>query len=386
MNLKDLKLPVFSKYIILATLIILIMTRTPIWQTIEAGISPIIVSLVLAYTLDYMVRFFMAKFKIPRPFAILISVIIFLALIFTLGIIVIPSIIDAVSSLIKAISNIDMKALIELTGIQNIDFDNAYLKQFQQSIIDTIAPILQKATNFTGTAVLVVVTELQKITSGIISFIVSFVIAIYMLGEKRDLLARIKRTAYAYLNDRQVHTVYYVSHLANRLFKDFVIGKFIDSTIIGFLSYFLFAIFDFEYAVLIALIVGITNMIPYFGPFIGAVPAAIITLIANPNHPIDVFYMLLLILAIQQLDGLVIGPFILGDSIGVSAFWIIVSVTVGGAAFGVLGMFLGVPACVLIKTLIEEDVHKKLSAKGYEGLETGQMKTKVTKHMRKKPS
>lgn len=117
-------------------------------------------------------------------------------------------------------------------------------------------------------------------------------------------------------------------------------------------------------------------MIPYFGPFIGAVPAAIITFVANPSQPVDVVWMLLIILIIQQLDGLVIGPFILGDSVGVNAFWIILAVTVGGATFGLLGMFLGVPLCVLIKTLIEEDVERKLVYKGYNDLESTALRTK----------
>ena len=124
-------------------------------------------------------------------------------------------------------------------------------------------------------------------------------------------------------------------------------------------------------------------MIPYFGPFIGAVPAAIITLIANPTDPVQMLYMLLLIFIIQQLDGLVIGPFILGDSAGVSAFWIIVAVTVGGAAFGIIGMFLGVPVCVLIKTLIEEDVQRRLEHKGYPSLESENLKIKGSRRTKK---
>lgn len=124
-------------------------------------------------------------------------------------------------------------------------------------------------------------------------------------------------------------------------------------------------------------------MIPYFGPFIGAVPAAVITLIANTSDPIQVLYMLLLILIIQQLDGLVIGPFILGDSVGVSAFWIIIAVSVGGATFGLIGMFLGVPTVVLVKTLLEEDVQRKLASKGYDGLEEKNIRNRKLRHTKK---
>lgn len=376
MNLREIKLSVFVKLIAVATIVILLLTQTPVWQYVSSGLRPILTAFVIAYLLDYFVRFFERKLKLHRALAIFLSISLFISMVSLLGVVVIPNIIDAVSSLIKSISSINMNMDVDFSFIQSIDFENVYLKQLQQSIIDTVAPILQRLTNITGTVFLTIVSEIQKITSGLISFIMAFVIGIYMLAEKKDLMARIKRTTYAYFNDRQVHWIFYVGNLSNKIFKDFVIGKLIDSTIIGFLSYFVFHYFGFQYAVLIALIVGVTNMIPYFGPFIGAIPAAVITLIANPSQPIDVVYMLLLIFIIQQLDGLVIGPFILGDSVGVTAFWIIVSVTVGGATFGLLGMFLGVPLCMLIKTLLEEDVARKLDAKGYDGLEVENLKTR----------
>ena len=271
----------------------------------------------------------------------------------------------------------------DFSFLNRIDFQNVYLIQIQESIVNALSPFLQKLTNFTGTAVLMLVVEIQKVTSGVISFFIAFVIAIYMLGEKKDLLARIRRFNYAYFTEKQVHWIYYTAEMSNRIFKDFVLGKLLDSTIIGILSYFLFVFFNFQYALLIAIIVGITNMIPYFGPFIGAVPAAVITLIANTSDPIQMLYMLLLILIIQQLDGLVIGPFILGDSVGVSAFWIILAVSVGGATFGLLGMFLGVPTVVLVKTLIEEDVQRKLASKGYDGLEERNIKNRKFRRTKK---
>merc|ERR1711879_824515 len=122
---------------------------------------------------------------------------------------------------------------------------------------------------------------------------------------------------------------------------------------------------------------GITNMIPYFGPFLGAIPASIITYIAAPSEPLTVLWILIVILIIQQLDAFIIGPYILGDSVGVSAFWIIVAVTVGGATFGIMGMFLGVPTLVLFKTIIEDNIQNKLHQKGYDGLETKHLKTYI---------
>ncbi len=367
MNLKELKFSHLAKIVFVATLVVLILTRTPVWQYINAALSPVILSLVIAYMMDYAVRFIEKHIKLPRSVSIVITIILTVVILVVLGFVIIPSVVEAVSSLIRTISKINVN--VDFSFLQRIDFQNVYLVQIQEGIVNALSPFLQRLTNFTGTAVLIVVTEIQKVTSGVISFFIAFVIAIYMLAEKKDLLGRVKRFVYAYFSEKQVHWIYYTAEMSNRIFKDFVLGKLLDSTIIGILSYFIFAFFHFEYALLIAIIVGITNMIPYFGPFIGAVPAAVITLIANTSDPIQVLYMLFLILIIQQLDGLVIGPFILGDSVGVSAFWIILAVTIGGATFGLVGMFLGVPTVVLVKTLIEEDVQRKLASKGYDGLE-----------------
>ncbi|MBE0450678.1 MAG: AI-2E family transporter [Clostridia bacterium] len=372
MNPKDIKIGLLVKWVAVATIVFLLISHTSIWKIISAGISPVLSAFVFAYILDYIVRFFEKKLKVPRSLSILITMTIVIITLILLGVVIVPGVLNAVASLINAIGKVDFN----LEYLKNFDFDNFYLNEIQQALIDTVTPILQKLTNATGTAILMIVSEIQKITSGVISIIVSFVISIYMLGEKKDLVARIKRMAYAYFTDEKTDQIFYTFKLANKIFKAFFLGKLLDSTIIGILAYLIFRIFNFEYALLIALIIGITNMIPYFGPFIGAVPAGIITFVANPSHPVSVLWMLLIILIIQQLDGLVIGPFILGDSVGVNAFWIILAVTVGGATFGLLGMFLGVPVSVLVKTLIEEDVERKLAFKGYNDMETTALRIK----------
>ncbi len=121
-------------------------------------------------------------------------------------------------------------------------------------------------------------------------------------------------------------------------------------------------LFKIPNAPAIGFFVGITNIIPYFGPFIGAIPAVLVTL-ASGSSLWQVLWVILLIVALQQFDGLILGPKILGDKVGVGAFWIIVSVTAGGAIAGLVGMFVGVPVVVLFKTLIEEYVDKRLIEK-----------------------
>ena len=151
-----------------------------------------------------------------------------------------------------------------------------------------------------------------------------------------------------------------MAHETLAIFRRFFVGKALDSLIIGILCYILMKIFGLPYAELISVIVGITNVIPFFGPFIGAIPSILIILMSSP---MDAFIFALLILGIQQLDGNVIGPAILGNSLGLKPIWIIFSVTVGGGLFGLLGMIAGVPAFTVVYTLFNRWIHRRLEKK-----------------------
>jgi predicted PurR-regulated permease PerM len=373
MNFKDWNIVYFSKLVVIATTIILFLIRTPVWSILAKGIVPLLYAFIIAYLLDYMVRFIEKKTRIKRGLAILLTIVVFMSSITLMGALIIPRVVDAINTIIVALGNVNF----DLNDIFNQNFDNIYLNEIQQSIVNALTPMVQRLTNATGDFVLILVNQIQQITSGLISFIVSLIIAIYMLVDKRDLVARIRRLVYASLNDSQASWVFNTSQKAHNIFKAFVVGKLIDSFIIGILAFVLFTMFSFKFALLISFIVGITNMIPYFGPFLGAIPASIITYIATPSEPLNVVWILFIILIIQQLDAFVIGPYILGDSVGVSAFWIIVAVTIGGATFGIIGMFLGVPTLVLFKTILEDNIQNKLHQKGYDGLESKHIKTFV---------
>lgn len=145
-----------------------------------------------------------------------------------------------------------------------------------------------------------------------------------------------------------IHIIMEVLREAYKLFSSFIIGKALDSTIIGCLCFVLMSILQLPYAVLISVIVGITNMIPYFGPFIGAIPGALILLLISP---VKSMIFVVLILVLQQFDGLILGPKILGDSTGLKPLWIIIAITIGGSIGGVLGMFLGVPVVAFLRYL-----------------------------------
>ena len=144
-------------------------------------------------------------------------------------------------------------------------------------------------------------------------------------------------------------------------FSKFIGGKILDSAIIGILTFIILTIFKMPYVLLISVIIGVTNIIPFFGPFIGGIPSAIIILFASP---IQALWFIIIIIVIKQIDGNIIGPKILGDSIGISAFWILFSLLVAAKFMGVVGMIIGVPLFAIIYSIIKEVVEDKLRKKG----------------------
>lgn len=359
-----IKLRTIAVIAAVVTAVVLLITHTNFFNIIVKGIVPVASSFVVAYFLDYLVRIFEVKLKIIRGGSIILSVLSVMLTLYLIGSFLVPEISKAAVSLYDSI----MSTKIDITQISSLQIDPKILAKIQERLLETVMPMIQRLTNMTGSTIIYVFTGVQRFASGVISSFVTFSIAIYMLIEKKDLLARIKRLIYAYFKENTVNEIYRVSYLMDKIFRNFIIGKMLDSIIIGILTYIILLIFGFQYAVLIALVVGITNMIPYFGPFIGAVPAILITLVGSYNDPIRVLYMAIIILAIQQLDGLIIGPHILGDSVGVTPFWIIIAVSMGGATFGFAGMFLGVPTIVFIKSLIEEGISTRLKVKDLEDL------------------
>jgi predicted PurR-regulated permease PerM len=152
----------------------------------------------------------------------------------------------------------------------------------------------------------------------------------------------------------------HIMNLTAKTFNNFIFGKFVDSLIIGLICYICVSLMKMPYAPLIAFVVGVTNMIPVFGPFIGAVPSTLILLIIDPILALE---FLVFILILQQIDGNIIGPHILSDAVGLPTLWVMFAIIVGGAMFGVVGMFVGIPIFSVIYTLTEDWIHRRLKEK-----------------------
>ena len=222
-----------------------------------------------------------------------------------------------------------------------------YIKE-NEAIIDnwtdtTLVPWLTQLASKSSVYLLTIFKALKD-------FIIGFIVSIYVLSKKELFKGQAKKIVYSLFNVKNGNIIIKNVRMASDKFAGFIIGKIVDSLIIGLLCFVGCQIMRMEYPVLLALIIGVTNIIPFFGPVIGAIPCLFLLLVINPLHAL---YFLIFIIILQQLDGNVIGPKILGSSTGISSFWVIFAITVFGGFWGVPGMIVGVPLMAVIYTLIQ---------------------------------
>ena len=204
------------------------------------------------------------------------------------------------------------------------------------------------------------ITFAETFTTGLYNWIIGIIISVYMLSNKERLCYQLRAVTVAYLPLKTSKKVLRIADLCNKKCGRFLIGNIIVSLLIGIVCFIGLSIFKFDYPLLIAVVVGITNIIPFFGPIIGAVPCALLLLLIDP---MQCFWFVVFIVVLQQIDGNIITPKILGETIGISGFWVLFSVILGGGLFGITGMLLGVPVFAVIYTLVDEGVTKRLKTK-----------------------
>ena len=192
------------------------------------------------------------------------------------------------------------------------------------------------------------------------NLLVGAIVSVYFMATKERCTAHARKLTYSLFSRDQVYWIFRGAARADSIFSGFVRGKLLDSLIIGVLCFIGCSVLKMPYTPLVSVFVGVTNVIPFFGPFLGAIPSLFLILLVNP---LKALYFLLFVLALQQLDGNVIGPKILGDSTGLSSLWVIIAILVGGSFFGVAGMFFGVPVCACLYNLVAFMVDRRLAEK-----------------------
>lgn len=339
--------------------------------------TPFIAGFVIAYLLTPPIKFFESrvyqKVKARKGLSVLTVYLLALALVALLLNIVIPQVGESFMTLVGNMSI--------YTGNWNSFVTNALENETVQSILEVLhieedsisqlfvsyQDLLKQITDFITTKLPELLSLGVAVGSGVVSGVVTGITAlissIYMLLGRKQLVPQVRKLIYAVLPTKKADDLLDICRRANGIFGGFINGKIIDSAIIGVLCFVLNLIFQIPYNILIAVIIGVTNVIPFFGPIIGAVPCILILLMVDPWAALRFGIM---VVALQQFDGNILGPKILGGSTGLSAIWVLVAIVVGGGLFGFAGMLLGAPTFAVIYTLTRAWVNDRLKKKGLQ--------------------
>lgn len=352
-----------------AVLLVYYALQSKMLTTVLGVLEPITIGVVFAYLLNPLMTVIEKLLKKPfgklfkkektvsslsRCCGIFFSLIIALSLVAFIVYLIVPELYSSVVSSVNALPG-QIDALIGWYNKIVADYDvvNSVVEQGLENVKGWLQTDLIKTVGQLSSGVISTVSTTFNVIVGIIA-------AVYLLASKERLLAQIKKLLYAFFETHRVDRFIRTSLEGHRIMSKFIIGKLIDSAIIGVLCFIVLAIFRIPYALLVSVIVGVTNVIPFFGPFIGAVPSAALIML---NDPLKGLYFIIIIVVLQQIDGNLIGPKILGDSTGLSPFWVMFAIIVGGGLFGFFGMVVGVPALAIIFFVIRELSNAKLKKK-----------------------
>ncbi len=331
--------------------------------------SPFFIGFIMAYVMNPFMKFFettILKFfpktqkhkKLLRTGCILINYVISIGGILWISIYLVPELKDSVLSFVSQLSTYSEQLNTSISNFFNrVNFVNA--DDVNNIINKVLAPIMGAFQNVPE-LITNIATNLYSVGKITFDVIMAIFISFYMLYDKENFRRQTHKIVYAVSNRKKAEQLFYNAQRINVIFQNFIVGKAIDSLIIGFIAFIGFSVLNAPFPLILSLIIGVTNMIPYFGPFIGAIPAAMITFLVSP---VTALWVILFILALQQFDGNFLGPKILGNSLDISPIWIILAVVLGGALLGPLGMFIGVPILATFKMFLMEYINGKYKAK-----------------------
>lgn len=360
-------------YFVLLRLTNLSDTFTMIWDALK----PVTYGCVIGYLLTPMVKKFDAKlypwleaklqnkkkaFKISRSVGIAASLIFLIALIAILCIILIPEIYKSVKNVLTTLPGEINYIVLQLNALEVSDSEiSKVVKDIMEEGISMIqtwvrTDLMQDVnlimTNLTG--------GVLDFLGEIFDFLVGLIVSVYVMYSREVFSRQAKKIVYALFPAKRANLILHLGNKTNEIFIGFILGKIIDSIIIGILCFICLSIMKMPYTLLVSVIVGVTNVIPFFGPFIGAVPCAILILL---NDPMMGLYFIIFVLLLQQFDGNILGPKILGDTTGLSSFWVIAAILFGGGLFGFAGMLLGVPTFAVIYYIAQLIIESRLDQK-----------------------
>lgn len=330
---------------------------------------PFIIGFVMAYLFNFILKFYEEKVlsfnllnkarpKFKRTIGLLLTYSTVGILIYIFMHFVFPQLLSSILGLVDEIPGY-VRNVTDLVD----DFNSKYeiQEEYYNIIVDKWNEYKDSIIRFATNLVPVLGNLVKNIASSVWNIVLGIIVSTYLLMDKENFFGLNRKVTRAIFSEKRANRIIELTNRSNRIFGRFLSGKILDSFIVGILTFIVITIFKMPYTILISFIIAITNIIPFFGPFIGAIPSALIILFVSP---IKALWFLLIIVIIQQIDGNIIGPKILGDSLGISAFWILFSLLVGGKIFGFIGLIIGVPLFVFIYSILKDNVENLLKRKG----------------------
>ena len=334
-----------------------------------ATMQPFIIGSAIAYIINFILNFyekvvFELKYlnklnrKYRRGIGLLLSYLTAIIVISLFMQFVLPQLVDSIVGLANNIPQYVNDASHVITEIsEKFNLESKYMNMIVEKWNELLNYIITLLTNL----IPVIGNFIMTLGSSILNVIIGIIVSIYILIDKEKFIALSRKVTFSIFSAERSKRIVELAQRSNETFGKFLSGKILDSLIIGILTFIILTIFKMPYILLISVVIGMTNIIPFFGPFFGAIPSAIIILCVSP---IKALWFIGIILVIQQIDGNIIGPKILGDSIGISAFWILFSLLIFAKFLGLIGMIIGVPIFAIIYSIIKENVERRLKAKG----------------------
>lgn len=318
---------------------------------------PFIAGAIIAFLLDGPVRYLERRFhwkRTPTVWGVFLTAVLLLILLFWL---LVPQLIDSITQLIRQLPTYleSLTNLVKVLGTR-YNFDTAGV----EGVIGSYSSLVTQAADYVSNAMPQILNYSLRIGNGVLQAIEAIMASIYILLSKNALMRQLRMLNHAIFPQHVASVLAAVFRQICRSFTGFFNGKIVDSIIIGIISFFALQLLGMPYVVLLSVVIGVTNVIPFFGPFMGAIPNTMILFIIDPVKALE---YVIFTLVLQQFDGNVLGPRILGDSIGLPPLWVLVSIVVSGGLFGFAGMLLGVPLFAVIYSLLGSWTRQRLAEK-----------------------
>ncbi|MDD4690184.1 MAG: AI-2E family transporter [Eubacteriales bacterium] len=380
LSIVNIGMPLFKKLLAIVALTLLLywcldrtdVVRAVISKTLSV-LSPFIIGFSIAFIINVLMRPMENLWdkltkrakgvwaeKVKRPLCLILSILLIVGIIFAIIFMVIPEVTRTFRLLIAMLPSNISNTQKWIDGIREWLISHGMPEQIEFDIMNIGQKIMDYITTYGYSVFDKTMVITTGIFSGVFTTVIAFVLSIYMLSQKETLCRQAKRLTFAVVPEEKANRLLHITKLTNKTFTSFVAGQLTEAVIIGVLCFIGMSIFKMPYAPVISTLVGFTALIPVFGAFIGTAIGAFLILLVSPA---EAFWFIVFVIVLQQLEGNLIYPKVVGKSIGLPGIWVITAVTIGGSLFGFLGILICVPICSIIYTFVKEYVRNTLEKK-----------------------